>query len=418
MVVLRRLRGAAALALALAGGLACSESHEADDGGPSDGGAVADTGASLDAWMPRDAGPPLLCHPAGDCGVRDVVAGMAHTCVLLSNGTVGCWGSNEYLQLGREGLDGSVRPLELSMPSELTRLMRGYTYSCGADAAGTIWCWGDGTEPLLERSAEPSSDWIPGVADVVHVVSGGSHTCALQSTGHVYCWGFRAGDGQLGIGTREVHREPVQVAGLEDVVEIAVGNAHNCARTAAGKLFCWGDNGDGQIGDGTGGEPEPTADALSPVHVLDGVRRVVAGGTFTCALRSEGEVLCWGRGAIGSGTFERVSPSPEAVALPAGTAVADIFAPGASGMRACALLETGRVMCWGRGWLGYGGGDARLPVEVGGIDDATAVALGYAHSCVIRRGGDLWCWGKNDDGQVGDGTTETRELPVPVVGLR
>jgi len=411
---------AVGLALVLASS-ACSGSHGEPDAGAADTGTVPD-GGELDGGLLGDAGPEAVCQPPADCRVEEVVAGMAHTCARLASDTVGCWGSNLHFQLARDGTEGSTWPVEVPGVPALSRLVRGYLFTCGLAADGELWCWGDGTEQMFDETGGPSSAWVSRLSDITDLAAGGAHVCALVSTGRVWCWGFRNGDGQLGIGTRDVHVDPQLVEGMDDVVELASGYFHTCARTGAGQVFCWGRNREGQVGDGTGGTGDFMTDALSPVLVLDGARRVTAGGSFTCALRGAGEVLCWGSNMsaqIGTGSFARTVPSPEPVALPDGVEIADIAA---GAMHTCALATSGRCLCWGAnqgGALGYGSmGFTRLPVEVGGIDDATAIALGYAHTCAIRAEGELWCWGLNDEGQVGDGTTVNRSLPVRVVGLR
>jgi len=414
---------AAILVVAAADAMACSGSHGETDAGAADTGPSSDTGGPPDGGPLGDAGPEAVCRPPADCGVEEVVAGMAHTCARLATGTVACWGSNRNFQLAREGLDGSTWPLGVAGLPELSRFFRGNIYTCGMASSGAIWCWGDGTEAMFDETGGPSSGWITGVSDIVDLARGIAHTCALQTTGRVWCWGFRNDDGELGVGTRDVHGEPVMVEGLDGVVELALGSWHSCARTSSGRVACWGRNREGQVGDGTGGTGDFMTDALSPVFVLDGARRLTAGEDFTCALRGAGEVLCWGDnswGRLGIGSLAEVVASPQAVVLVGGIEIADIAA-GAT--HACALERTGRVLCWGSnggGALGYGapGGQTSEPVEAAGIDDATAIAVGEAHTCAIRGDGELWCWGLNDEGQVGDGTTENRSLPVRVVGLR
>jgi alpha-tubulin suppressor-like RCC1 family protein len=199
---------------------------------------------------------------------------------------------------------------------------------------------------------------------------------------------------------------------------IAHGSDHACAITTSSGLRCWGENGQGQLGDGS------TTDRDVPVDVvgLTDVVSVSAGSEQTCAVTGDGLAWCWGdgsRGQLGSGTTD--SPTPQQV--PGVIAVADIATGGIVGSRAhtCAVLASGGVRCWGdgdEGQLGRGStADATAPVVVSGITDAVAVATGGAQSCALRAGGQVRCWGANDAGQVGNGATgATAKFPSAVVG--
>jgi len=299
--------------------------------------------------------------------------------------------------------------------------MRGHQHVCGLSVEGELWCWGDGNEPLLQRSSTPTRDWLADLDGVIEVQIGTAHACALLDAGEIRCWGFR-NEGQLGDGTREISLEPVAALGLDNVVQLSVGAFFNCARTDAGRLACWGDNSRGQIGDGTGGETSLEADRPAPVFVLDEVQRTSLGGLFACALTTSREVQCWGaneRGQLGVGSRELYMASPTPVLLPSSLDLVDVEAGTA---HACALARAGHLFCWGdnsSGSLGIGSssGQVHEPVEVRGIGEVTGIALGYLHTCAIRAGREVWCWGNNDEGQLGDGTLEDRDVPVRALGF-
>jgi len=402
-------------------GIGCSDSHVEGDAGPSVD--AAEDAGHVDSTLPVDSGPPALC--GSGCEIVELVAGRSHTCARFSDGRVACWGSNEFFELGQEGAERSLSPIEVEGLPSMARLVRGSTYTCGFSPEGTLWCWGDGSEPLLGSSIQPSRDWVMDVDDIVDIQSGGAHSCVVEAAGTIQCWGFRNGDGELGNGTMEMSLEPVDVLGLEDVTEISAGAFFNCARTRSGRLACWGDNGDGQIGDGTGGESSWEQDRHAPAFVLGDVERVTTGLHFACALTASGALLCWGnngRGSVGIGSRERqYVASPEPLFPTTEIEIVDVVAA-RMGSHACALTGSGAVLCWGNnsaGQVGVGSSSVEFeaPVEVRDIDEVTGITLGRAHTCAIRSGREVWCWGKNDQGQLGDGTLEDRDVPVRVIGF-
>ncbi|MFO0683381.1 MAG: hypothetical protein U0234_15090 [Sandaracinus sp.] len=270
-------------------------------------------------------------------------------------------------------------------------------------------------------AAHSSAPLVP--ARVHGIAAGASHACARHADGTVSCWGD-GGEGQLGDGHRSVRTTPVVVLGLEGVEELAAGAQHTCARDGTGHVLCWGSRHRGQIGDG--GPPGDAEPALHPVHVrdLDGVVQISAGDAHTCAVRADGSVLCWGDdlhgqlGRGGEGGPDALSPAPVRV-----EGIDDAVEVRAGGAHTCARRRTGEVLCWGGGAAGQTGELAASasvlarPIAVAGLVDAVELTLGDHHACARHGRGLVACWGGNERGQLGDGTREARATPVDVAGL-
>ncbi|MBI3734038.1 MAG: lamin tail domain-containing protein [Chloroflexi bacterium] len=250
---------------------------------------------------------------------------------------------------------------------------------------------------------------------VEQVELGWYHTCALIMSGGVKCWGDNT-DGQLGDGTNIGQITPVDVSGLSTgVLSIAAASGSSCAATLVAAVKCWGSNGDGQLGDNT------TINRNTPVDVIglaSGVLQVVRGDSHTCALLTTGQVECWGWndfGQLGDGTTtERHTP----VLV---SNLSDVKSIAAGREHTCAVTNSGGAKCWGGGYYGRLGtgndADQHTPVDVSGLTvGVTQIDAGAWHTCALVNGG-VKCWGRNNHGEVGDGTTTDRYTPTDVNGL-
>jgi alpha-tubulin suppressor-like RCC1 family protein len=260
---------------------------------------------------------PLCHHPPLEVvfektpvqvGLGDAVEignGLIHTCALLKNGTVRCWGGNGEGQLGRDlGLNPFPYPVEVSGLTHAIAISVGDRYACALLKDGKARCWGHNTSGQLGNGSTTNSTVpvdVVGLKGAVAISAGALHTCAALASGAVLCWG-RNYYGQLGNGSTTNSTVPVAVAGLKGAVAISAGALHTCAALGSGAVRCWGANQYGQLGIGT-----KITGSKVPVGVpfLGGTRKVTAGSLHTCALLNDGTARCWGRnfsGQLGNGT--------------------------------------------------------------------------------------------------------------------
>ncbi|MGH1491992.1 MAG: RCC1 domain-containing protein, partial [Acidimicrobiales bacterium] len=310
---------------------------------------------------------------------------------MKTNGQVNCWGGNFYGQLGNATEDASNTPVAVK-------------------AVG-----GSGVLGLAKG-----------------IVAGVDHSCALLRSGRVNCWGSNFA-GELGDGTNDGSTTPVVVQAvggggdLTRIKQIDAGN-HSCALSLTGQVVCWGFNDHGQLGDGTNDNRN------TPVFVDDGtlgeltkVKQTAGGGTYTCALLTNGRVNCWGSnfaGELGDGTTNQSNVPVAVKAVGGGGELTRVKQIAAGVSHACALLTNGRVNCWGyNGAGGLGDGtntDSSTPVvvqAVGGGGELTRVkqiTAGVDQTCALLTNGRVTCWGSNVDGELGDGTNTDSNTPVVV----
>ncbi|TMK74425.1 MAG: hypothetical protein E6G48_03490 [Actinobacteria bacterium] len=367
------------------------------------------------------AGQTQQFTASGAVAPTGVGAGGEYTCVRLPDGTAQCAGRNQFGQHGNGTLDDSSVLDPVSGITTATRVAAGDEYACALLADGTARCWGlgesgqrgDGSFGTFTPGDVPVA--VGGLAGAVSLATGYGHTCALLADATMRCWGENR-QGQLGNGATADPGTPypVAVSGITGATAFTTGAYHTCARLGNGALSCWGRNGDGQLGNGT------YADSSTPVPVsgITTAAAVSGGGSHTCAVLSDGTVSCWGDnrfGQLGDGTtFGRTTSVPV-------SGITGAVAVSAGWGHTCALLGDGSVQCWGDnefGQLGDGTTTARTtPVPVGAVAGAVAITAGWwHHTCALLGDGTVKCWGANEWGQLGNGTTTRALSPVTMSG--
>ena len=339
---------------------------------------------------PAYSSTPIQVPPSKVSGAQSVAAGDGHTCALLANSQVKCWGDGDGAQLGNGASFDAVNPVSVMVSlgpdgapfEDVEAIAAGRKHTCALKTGGTVWCWGD------NRSSQMGLPWSNGgqltprmvsqLDSVVAISAGGDTTCALLSDTSVKCWGSN-NDGALGIGTYRVtsSETPLNVVrsetdnrALNNVVAISVGDNHTCILDASRHASCWGYNGTGQLGNNPALGTTPFAATSAPVRVDsdEEFSTISAGGLHTCAiLESTKAVQCWGnnnKGQLGDGTTKN-RDRPVAVS-----------------------------------------GDGNANVELG---------LGARFSCSLASNAAIRCWGLNNHGELGNGTTNNRDTAGYVI---
>lgn len=366
----------------------------------------------------------------GDITAVTIATGWLYTCALTSAGGVKCWGDNYYGQLGDGTTTDRYTPVDVvGLGSGVAAIAAGEGHTCAVTTAGGMKCWGRNSEGRLGDDTMIDR-YTP--VDVVGLTSGVKaiaigiwQTCVLTSNGGVKCWGLHNHSYEL---------TPIDVLGLTSGVEAITrrGYVHTCALTYTGGVKCWGYNTFGQLGDGT------RMESYTPVDVLgltSGVDAIDAGCGHTCAITSTAGIKCWGnnwKGQLGNDNTYCQICNIEQYEYPCcitpvdvmGLA-SDIVAVATGGWHTCALTSTGGMKCWGEnhsGELGDGTTtDRYIPMDVVGLTSGVSeIAAGHGHTCALTSTGGVKCWGINGSGQLGNGSSgfwAYSTIPVDVVGF-
>ncbi len=330
---------------------------------------------------------------------RSVSAGGDHTCGIATDGSAYCWGRNDRGQVAA-GLP-ETQPFPFPRGGRFAAVSAGGMITCALGQDQAVVCWGATSGPRGRYRS---------------VTTGARHACGIMASGSAACWG--ANDrGQLGIGSTAANALGQVVEGEYAFDMIAAGAEHTCG-LLGGRVYCWGSDVVGQTGTGTlerGMVTQPTEVEGDHGYLVF----VTSGTNHTCALTRVGTALCWGAneyGQLGDGSKQpRHAPRP--VRPPMGGSNTLAFEMVTAGTtHTCGLNKNQRVFCWGDnrfGQLGDGTTTGRVvPVQVRLTEPATSVSAGRAHTCAVLASTAVQCWGANGDGQLGDGTSEDRARPV------
>lgn len=337
-----------------------------------------------------------------------VSAGSNSTCGVATSGVGYCWGNNSIGQLGNGATANSTTPFKVAGGITFSSVSAGslQNYACGLATTGAAYCWGYNDYGQLGRGNLTNSTTPVAVTGNLTFTAlsagGGGQACGLVAGGAAYCWGWN-GSGQLGSPAGAFSTTPAPVSGGLSFKAISAGqNGTTCGVTIGGSAYCWGNNVDGEIGNGT------TTNSGTPVAVSGGLsfKSISAGFASTCGLTPAGAAYCWGDntyGELGNGT---TTNSLTPVAVGGGFTFSVISAGDAF---ACGVTTAGAAYCWGYNGLGQLGiGSTKRsssPVALPGGMSFASISAGYASACAVTPGGAAYCWGDNTSGQLGNRST-------------
>ncbi len=306
--------------------------------------------------------PTKVDLPTGITAI-EAEAGNNHNCVILQNFYLQCWGDNEFGQIGDNTTTDRSSLTNVSFPNGhyAVAVSAGESHTCAIIDNGTVWCWGLNENGQLGDGTNANRTTPTNVSlnqTATAITTGNAHTCVILDDGKIQCWGSNS-NGQLGINTSDLNQplENVTLPNGSKAIALGSGYTHTCAIVDNGSIYCWGHNSFGQLGDGTTGPQSTVGGESTPVRVNMSMQGnisafdISAGDDHSCAIFHDGSVKCWGRnnyGQIGNGASQS-SPMPTNASLPTGRNATDLEV---GRYHTCAILDDGSMRCWGRNRYG------------------------------------------------------------------
>ncbi len=360
-------------------------------------------------------------------GVTAIAAGQSHSLALTSNGMVWGWGYNGFGQLGNGIYSDEPSPVQVTALNNVSMIAAGANHSLSLKNDGTVWTWGYNGQGQLgdgDTNSSPTIVRASNLTGVSSIAGGDNHSLASKSDGTVWAWGYNA-SGQLGNGTLTQELTPTEVPNFGGAIGVAGGTSFSVVLKNNGTIWAWGDNTYGQLADGsTTASVVPVQSSACPAPYTNPTpaaslsKRVSASQYFSLAVENDGSVEGFGQnvdGQLGDGTTINRSSPVKAAGL------SSIIGVAAGWHHSLAVRSDGTVWAWGyngNGELGTGStSSSPTPLQIPGLKGFIAVAAGQWHSLGLKNDGTVWAWGFNGNGRLGDGSTTGRLVPVQVIGL-
>jgi len=375
---------------------------------------------------------------AGDFNIPEprvtfIASGAYHTCAIDTYGQVYCWGNNGNGQLGNNSYTSTPVAVAIDTSGVLngktvTQVSGGSYRTCALDTDGQVYCWGRSYAGQLGNNSATGSS-IPVAVDtsgvlngktITQIAGGTDHACALDTDGHAYCWGNNV-QGQLGNNSNTNSPIPVAVntSGVLNgkvLTQIAGGASNTCALDADGQAYCWGYQASSSV---------PVAVDTSGVLNGKTITQIAIGDYHTCAIDTAGQAYCWGINSDGQLGNNSTTDSPIPVAVDTsgalrGKTLAQIAA---SASDTCAIDTDGHAYCWGSNFAGQLGDDSTtnslVPIAIGatGVLNGkiiTQISVSRDRTCALDSNAQVYCWGSNFTGQLGDNSTTNSSTPIRV----